>query len=1387
MEKRHVKILAIDDSMDNLSELRNLLYEAFPDALYLSANSSLQGLEICQKEYPDVILLDISMPGLNGFEVCSRLKSNESLRHIPIIMLISDNSDKKSRAYALEAGVQAFLRSPVDGSELKAQIKLILRIRESEDLKSEEKQRLEDMVLDRTAALEIELADRKKAENKLILSLDKITRNRQAIMNLMEDLKEEMAVRKKTEENLQSERNLLRTLIDNIPDTIYVFDSECRKIIANRADVEITGCKSEEDLIGKTDLEIYPGETGNRFYSDSMSVVKTGIPKIDKIEEFVNSNGEIRYLTTTQYPLFNANGKCEGLVGIGHDITNRKLAEQELEAKNRELSFLNTLAFELTQLSLTDNINEFLAKKIKEFSEAFIVVSLDYLPEKKAIQIRHIETNQEVINKVSNSLGLKYFESLIPVPEEKIDFILREYFAVADSLKELSFGQVSDITDKVIKKVTGIDRFYAIANVIGGEFFGTTMLGFKKGTVAPRKEVLIAFARLAATTIQSRRSEQKLKTSEEKYRLLIENQGEGVGIVDLEEKFVFANPAAEEMLGVEKGGLLNRNLLDFVKPEYIPVIKRETRKRTKDKKSTYEIDIIRPNGEQRTLLITATPQFSKNNLLTGTFGVFRDITDRKNAELEIVKKQEFIEKILENSPIGFAVNKIDDGSIVYVGSRFEEIYGVPRGSLKSVGEFFDIVYVDSVQREKMRERTIKDITSSDPLKMRWEDIEITTRNGELKYVTAINIPLYEQNLMISTVQDVTARNISEKALKESYEFNNSLLTTIPFGMDIVDENGTVLFQSANFHQLFGNKAIGNKCWELYRDDKRQCTDCPLFKGIKIGKTENYESKGVLGNKIFNISHTGILFRGKKAMLEIFIDITERKIMEQKIIESEAYYRTLVDISPDGIIITNLEGNVAYGSKKAYEIFGIPAGENVTNTSILRWLAPDSQNAIMERVLEIMKGNIAPETREYKLRRFDDSLFWGEISSSPLLDKEGNPLSLIIVCRDISDRKKAEYELIKSKEKAEESDRLKTAFLHNISHEIRTPMNAIIGFTSMLNEPDLDKDSQTSYIDIITKSSNHLLSIVTDIIEISNIEAGILKLNTKIVNLNSVIRNLYNQFLPGTEQKNLEFLVSPGLNDSEANVLTDGAKLTQVLSSLLSNAVKFTNSGRIVMGYKVNLNNLEFFVQDSGIGISGDQFSKIFERFYQVESTISRQYEGTGLGLSISKAYIELLGGSIWLSSEPGNGSTFFFTIPCKGAEGYVRDEPENNKRIIPHSIANKTVLVAEDEENNFRLIVELLSHLNLKIIHAVNGSEAVEICKSNNSIDLVIMDIKMPLMDGYEATSILKRRNPLLPVIAQTAFVLESDRDKILASGFDDYISKPVKKDVLIAMVKNYL
>ncbi len=495
-----------------------------------------------------------------------------------------------------------------------------------------------------------------------------------------------------------------------------------------------------------------------------------------------------------------------------------------------------------------------------------------------------------------------------------------------------------------------------------------------------------------------------------------------------------------------------------------------------------------------------------------------DITERKKYQEVIRHERNLLKTLLDHLPDPVALKDADGRYLLNNHAH-----------LKVIGAESQVVAIGKTVFDFFQEKNAQAYHTDDKSvihtgKMHLDKVEMVENmeTGFPQWYLTSKIPICDENgktVQVLTIShDITERKRSEDALKESAEFNRSLLKTIPFGMDIVDESGTILFHSDNFKKVFGSETIGRKCWEIYRDDKQQCEDCPLIKGINIGATEIFESHNILGGKVFEINHTGMMFRGKKAMLEIFNDITKRKHAEENLIES--------------------------------------------------------------------------------------------------------------------------------KEKAEESDRLKTAFLHNISHEIRTPMNAIVGFANLLRDPNLTQDDQFSYTDIISKSSQHLLSIVNDVVEMANVEAGKLKMSMNDFHLNSLLNDLYQQFKPKADLQNIEISFKAPDSVHFSHFQTDSTKLVQILSNLINNAFKFTTEGRIMFGYEMVDGFLEFYVSDSGIGIDSNQHSKIFERFYQIDSTESRFHEGTGLGLSISKAYVELLGGKIWLKSEMGKGSVFYFTIPA---------------------------------------------------------------------------------------------------------------------------------------------
>jgi len=383
-------------------------------------------------------------------------------------------------------------------------------------------------------------------------------------------------------------------------------------------------------------------------------------------------------------------------------------------------------------------------------------------------------------------------------------------------------------------------------------------------------------------------------------------------------------------------------------------------------------------------------------------------------------------------------------------------------------------------------------------------------------------------------------------------------------------------------------------------------------------------------------------------------------------------------------------------------------------------------------------------------------------------------------------------LLLAKEKAEESDRLKTAFLQNMSHEIRTPLNAISGFSGMLNKPELSEEKRKSFVSIIQNSSNQLVSIVSDILTISSLETKQEKLNVEKVCINNIIVDLLAIFKQHAQNQNISLYAKQHLSNSQSEIYSDKTKITQILTNLLTNALKFTHKGVIEFGYTlrqaqgsvgelVEPIEMEFYVKDTGIGINPEFHDKIFERFRQADKSINKLYGGTGLGLSISKAFAELLGGKIWVHSEFEKGSTFYFTIPYKPV-----NEIDRTSLPTKQNDNFKTILVAEDEEYNFLFIEELLIDMELKLIHTKDGKETIDIFKANPKIDLILMDIKMPVMTGYEAAKIIKELKPDLPIVAQSAYALDHERAKF-EGIFDDYLTKPINEKKLKQMVMKYI
>jgi signal transduction histidine kinase/CheY-like chemotaxis protein len=449
--------------------------------------------------------------------------------------------------------------------------------------------------------------------------------------------------------------------------------------------------------------------------------------------------------------------------------------------------------------------------------------------------------------------------------------------------------------------------------------------------------------------------------------------------------------------------------------------------------------------------------------------------------------------------------------------------------------------------------------------------------------------------------------------------------------------------------------------------------------------------------------------------------------------------------------------------------------------------PDREKVerIIEGVMKVASGDLSVQIEISGKYDHFDALAMGinmmidDLRNKYLTDQENEEI------------KETNLHLEKAKQHAIESERLKSAFLANMSHEIRTPMNGILGFAELLKDPKLTGEQQHNYISIIEKSGIRMLNIINDIVDISKIESNLITIDISEVNINEQIEYIYTFFNPEASRKGLQLSINNGLPSLEALVQTDKEKLYAILTNLVKNAIKYTKEGTIDIGYKLKTDRvsaeLEFYVNDTGIGIAENKHHAIFDRFIQAEIMDRSAIEGTGLGLAITKSYVEMLQGKIWIESEVDKGSTFYFTIPY-----HTLSKEESQPSVVNITTTteklpeNLKVLIVEDDEVSEQLITIMICPFCSDILKARTGLKAVEVCRNNPDINLILMDIRLPEMDGYRAVEHIRQFNKETIIIGQSAYGLAGDREKAIEAGCNDYLTKPIVKEDLLALIQKY-
>jgi len=676
---------------------------------------------------------------------------------------------------------------------------------------------------------------------------------------------------------------------------------------------------------------------------------------------------------------------------------------------------------------------------------------------------------------------------------------------------------------------------------------------------------------------------------------------------------------------------------------------------------------------------------------------------------------------------------------------------------------------------------------------------ITSKQNLRKFYLKSFIPvdfIKDAARIIVSMVDITDLTEKEKELiaeKEKAEQNETKYKLIAEntsdGILVIDKNSKIQYISPNYTKILGYSEQeelsrdANSIYSLIHPEVRDNLYSNINKALEIKQTEllyTYRVKNVNGIYIWREDHAKFNYDNFGNHVNTYVicrDITERKNTEHEI---RKLYKA-IESSKTSIVVTDNNGIIEYANPYFSELTGFLPEEYIgKNSNLLKtnFHTSDYYKDFWNR----LKSGSTWEGEFYN-RKKNGEFYWEYAIISPVINGQNEITHFVGIKTDITESKRVANELITAKEKAEESDRLKSAFLQNMSHEVRTPLNAIQGFSQLLTKELQSSEKIKKFSDIISVSSNKLIDIISDVIEISQIQAKLISVKTMNFDFIQIINEIIQEFKPKIESKKIEFIVEPIISNKEHIILSDKIKIHKILKHLIDNAIKFTEKGQVIIEFDLQPDKIQFVVTDTGIGISKEMQHKIFEPFRQIEIGMCRNYGGNGLGLSIVKSYTEMLNGEVKLQSEPNIGTSISVSLPVIQIFSEKKLINNNQKQRFSSNI----ILIVEDEQSNFEYLAELLSDTNAKIIHATNGQKAIDICREEKQIDFILMDIKMPIMDGHTATKLIKAFRPDLPIIAQTAYALDSDKEKFLESGFDDYICKPIQVETLFATIEKYI
>lgn len=925
---------------------------------------------------------------------------------------------------------------------------------------------------------------------------------------------------------------------------------------------------------------------------------------------------------------------------------------------------------------------------------------------------------------------------------------------------------------------------------------------FKKdGTIGWAKEIgnteFDAIGRPLTTfgTIQDISDLRQAKIAIEKFEIekstILDSVSESIAYIDKDKRVLWINKLAQNDLSSDNTEIIGEKFnADFF--EEVFASSKEDLDYVFKTGNFIKTEKTTPKG--KTIIVKISPVKDKNNFIAGIVAAGLDITDRIKAEESLKRNENRLKLATQIAKLGYWENFAPNGKQFWSDETYE-ILGINSQEEVCIDNFFNVIHPED------RDFIMKGFNDSINGHYLFEqEFRILRMGDEVRYIHSKAEHKYSEgtySYSIGSLLDITDRKESEIALQDSEEKYRTLIESADDRIALFDKNWNILLANDAFYEKLG---YTKDEYENLLESEKDFIETPShlletvnFNGNSEAVLVNYTITNKAGQTLHMSSKNVAIYDNNKILqgvLTIVRDITKQWEIETQVKKQQNLIQAIIDNMPIGFWAKDLLNENRFFIWNNYL-------ENATG------FTPDF--AIGKSDSELFNENIARENSLSDLKVLKSNnmmLAQSEIyrnkygrgklireTKKPIADETGRPIAIFGIVEDITEQKKSEEELIKAKEKAQESDRLKSTFLANMSHEIRTPLNGILGFAQLLSFKNITQEKKEKFINFIDINAKQLLTIISDIIDIAKIESGQFKIYRQDFELNDVLQNLFTAHSKELKNKEKEEnvslkLVSPSI---PIKLNTDLSRFKQIFDNLINNAIKFTEKGSIEFGYTIKGELIEFFCKDTGIGIAQENHNIIFDRFRQVDESETREFGGTGLGLAISKNLVHLLGGDIWLESAPNAGSTFYFSLPYKDELETFKTPKIYSSESTPQAHwPGKKILIVDDVELIFEYISAILDDTEIDYDYANSGKKAIEMFK-HKTYDLVLMDIQMPEKGGTETKNELRKINSNIPVIAQTANALAEDRKKYYDLGFDEYIAKPIDKAELLKLIGKFL